>query len=260
MNANATAAHAAIQQTRQHYRHLRLDLPAKLVDTLAAIEARRERPYLRADPRAILDAVSAALAAGKDPATDKAVQTALARQQLATTSGLGALLDEQDAADQAAALREAAPTILEDLSRVVDQAGAVLEQARAMVPNLDLATPAALHSSQGSLIAMWGQAKDAADRLQRAVQVWQQVVSACRLASLSGSRNPLILADLTPDELARLNGRDAMAPVHAGHPLKLATPETYKQRCQRIDDHAAAVQAARAKEARTGRREAAAVA
>src|SRR5690606_36431533 len=88
-------------------------------------------------------------------------------------------------------------------------------------------------------VALWAEARDAIDHLNRVTQVWRLVVSACRLATLSGPYTPLILADLDADELDALPRTDAMAPVHAGHPLALADVETYRARCQRVEQQRA---------------------
>lgn len=257
MNADRILVHTAIQQTEQHYRHLDRELPEGLTQALEDIDAQRQRTLTPHNPIAMRDAVDAALAAGNDPATDPAVLVELARRQLQDVK-LGPLLDELAEQRRGAGLRQHAPVILADLALVVEEADATLTNARAEIPNLDPTDPTTITALKPGQMALWGEAREALDHLERVTQMWHLIVSACRLAPLNANKRPLILADLTGDELAALSDRTAMAPVHAGHHLELATPETYMQRCKRVDEDQAAEQAKREREARTGRREGAA--
>lgn len=250
MSSDDVMVSSAIQQTPQQYRHLGLKLPDGMADDLAQLDAPQDQPPAGADPAALRDAVAAARDAGKDPATDPAVLTELARHQLASLN-LGQLPVGQAGWRQRRAdvLRKHTPAILADLARVVEQADAALTKARkAGVNPVDTLPP-----GMPGQVPLWKQARDALTRLNRVEQLWGLLISSFHLAKRPQDRRALVLADLTPEQFLDLNGRDVMAAAHAGHRLTLATPETYIQRCRRIDDHLAE-QAARQERERTGRR------
>lgn len=239
MNVDTTLMSAAISQTRQHYRVLGLELPEALTQALARAEEMKKRTIPPYDAAALCEAVDAALDAGKDPAADETVRTQLARKGI-KESHVWQMLERLALERRGAALRDSAEQIIADLSGVVDRAHAVLVRARQEIPGLDVTDPTTISSLRPGQMALWGEARDAVDHLNRVTQVWHLVVSACRLATLSGPHNPLILADLDADELAALpRATDAMAPVHAGHPLVLADVETYRARCKRVEQQRA---------------------
>lgn len=254
MNTDRITVMTAIGQTRQHYRQLDRELPAGMVDALARIDEQANRTLPRHDPAGLVNAIDAALTAGKDPATDTAVLAELARKQLAELNP-AELFDNLAWQRRGDVLREYAPAIIADLAQVVEQADAVLDKARAAIPNLDTDDTTSVTTMRPAQMALWGEARVAVDHLDRVAQMWHLIVLACRLAPLDASRQPLILADLTPEQLAALDERRALAPVRAGHRLALADVDTYRQRCQRADEYVTEQAAKRAREARTGKRE-----
>lgn len=258
MNIETAMVDTAIGQTRQHYRHLGLELPESLTQALARAAATNERTIPPYDAAALCEAVDAALDEGRDPAADETVRTQLARKAI-KESNVWQMLEGLALQRRGEALRDSAGQIIANLSGVVDQANAVLVQARQEIPGLDVTDPSNVSTLRPGQMALWGEARDAVDHLNRVTQVWHLIVSACRLAPLGGPNNPLILADLSADELAALDrNTDAMAPVHAGHALALADVETYKQRVRSVEQQRAEQRAQRAREALTGRREASA--
>lgn len=250
MNADNMMVSTAIQQTIQQYRHLGLQLPEGMADELTQADAQQDQPPAGADPAALRDAVAAATDAGKDPATDPAVLTELARQQLASLN-LGQPVDGRAKWRQSRAevLHKHMPAILADLARVVEQADTDLAKARkAGVSPADTSPP-----TMAGQVPLWEQAQEALTRLNRVEQLWGLLVSAFRLAKRPQERRALVLADLNPEQFSDLNGRDALAAARAGHRLALATPDGYTQRCQRIDQHLAQQEARRERE-RAGKR------
>ena len=90
IKATALDLPASIQKTLDHYRDVQVDIAA-----LGNVNS--------ADPRLVATAALAALDAGKDPATDKATRTALARWLLG--SNFGSRLDEAAAQSAITAIR-----------------------------------------------------------------------------------------------------------------------------------------------------------
>jgi len=238
VTTTATLMSTAITQTMQHYRVLGLELPEALTLALARAEEMKRRTIPPYDAAALCAAVDAALDAGQDPAADETVRTQLARKAL-QEAHVGQMLERLARERRGAALRDCAEQIIADLSGVTDRAHAVLVRARQEIPRLNVTDPTTITSLRPGQVTLWAEARDAIDHLTRVTQVWHLVVSACRLATLSGPHTPLILADLDADELDALPSTDAMAPVHAGHPLALADVETYRARCRRVEQQRA---------------------
>ncbi|NES28950.1 hypothetical protein GCE86_19665 [Micromonospora terminaliae] len=250
MYADDTMVSATVQQIRQNYPRFGLQLPEGMADDLAQLDARKDEPQFAADPAALRAAVAAARDAGQDPATDETVRTELARQQLASLN-LGQLPDGRAGQRLADVLHKHTPAILADLAQVVEQGDAVLARARKAGVN-----PAEAYvNGAGQRVELWEKGQEALTRITHAAKIWGLLVAAFRLAERDPRRRALALADLTPEQLFALDGRDVIAAARAGHPLSLATPEEYTQRCRRIDQHLAEQEARRERELHTGRRE-----
>lgn len=210
-------------------------------------------------PAAVAEAYGAAVLAGKDPATDKATQHALTEHQLAQVATSGAL------AQVAARLRTEALTahasgIVDQLRHVVGDADQVLIAARAVFPRLDVREPEQVRGATPSQAAAWAKGRDAAARVQQAVSAWTSLNMALGHAVADPRRRPLILADLTADEIDALGGQvlggkpDALAALHAGHQLDLATFGEYTRRVDAVVAERAAEPARLAREAVEKRR------
>lgn len=255
MSTDHTTVMTAIGQTKQHYRALGLTLPKALTDGLADADATLQRGTLRRfDPGAYLDAIERALDDGRDPADDETVRSQLTRKAIAAAN-TWPLLEGRAAERRAAALRASAADIISDLSAVVTRADATLTQARAAVPNLNPDDTDSVRSLSPGQVTRWAEARDAVDQVKRVRQIWHLIMNACNLARTDPRHSPLVLASLSADELDALPGTDVTAIVAAGHSLDLATPETYRERCQAVADQLAEQKAQREREARTGRRE-----
>lgn len=185
-------------------------------------------------PAAVAEAYGAAVLAGKDPATDKATQHAVTAHQLAQVATSGAL------AQVAARLRTEALTahaagIIDQLRHVVADADQALRAAREVFPRLDAREPEQVRGATPTQASAWAKGRDATARVGQAVAAWTALNQALGRSTLDPRRRPLILADLTPDELDALGDRpDALAALHAGHQLDLATPEVYAARVDKV--------------------------
>ncbi|GIF06361.1 hypothetical protein Asi03nite_38990 [Actinoplanes siamensis] len=107
-------------------------------------------------------------------------------------------------------------------------------------------------------MATWGAAREYAHRAELVAQCWLVVAQVGRLANVHHDKRPLVLADLTAEQLAELGYRPkAEAVIEAGHRLSLASPQEFAARCQRVDEQrrqAAAAAEAANNAALTGRR------
>ncbi|WP_200210897.1 hypothetical protein [Micromonospora coerulea] len=250
MNTNA-----ALTMTRQHFRNLGLTLPAALTGDFADLDKAASRGAQPVRRSALAAAVLDALIADKDPATDATVLTELARQQLAERPNI---LGDEIEQRRRAILTTHAPTILDALTPVIAEADKALTTAREQIGDqLDLADGAVAQLRPAQMPA-WGAAREHAARVELVAQCWGIVAQFGRLASIPHDKKPLILADLTAEQLGELGHRPkAEAVIAAGHRLALASPEEFAARCQRVDEQrqeaAAKFEAAR-NAALTGRR------
>jgi hypothetical protein len=200
-------------------------------------------------PEAVADAYAAAVLAGRPPATDKAVQAALTAHQLTQVCSSGAL-SQVAARLRAEALTAHAAGIGDQLRHVVADADKVLIAAREVLPHLDAREPEQVRGASPDQAAAWARGRDAATRVQQAVAAWTALGSTLGLPGLDPRRRPLILADLTPDQLDALGHHpDAMLAVHAGHQIDLATPQVYTDRVDKVVAERAAEPARLAAEA-----------
>lgn len=232
-----SATRSALTIIRQHFPHLGLELPSDLAADLAEIDrVFADRDTINGNRRTLAEAVADAMAAGKDPATDKTVMVHLAREQmrLMNLDGELAAVAEDRRAD---ALRRHADAILNALSGVIDQADETLAEARERIPGLDLTDDDRVHTMAPEQMALWGRAREALAHVERVVQVYAMLLGACGLGILPPHRRPLVIAELSLSELNALGHQpNATAAVHAGHRLSLATPDTFAERLNRIED------------------------
>lgn len=136
--------------------------------TTAATEHRqilaRARMALEPNPAALVEAVTAALVAGRDVDTDEAVQTALARATVTErrTEVLRAL-----AAREAVILRDNRDAIVKACGKAAEGAYEALREAARVAPGLDrLATSERVLSAAPTVTAAWMAARDAQARLK----------------------------------------------------------------------------------------------
>lgn len=157
---------ASIQNTLDHHRHVRADINA-----LGNVNS--------ADPRLVATTALAALDAGKDPATDKATRTALARWLLG--SNFGSRLDEAAALTAITEIRADDKEFIAALDQVfvgiVDQ----LRTSHAVLAPLGIET--GLRTQLGQLANLGGDAitarlswTDAIGRLKPVRRLYETVV------------------------------------------------------------------------------------
>lgn len=232
---NVFTARTALMMIRQHFRNLGLTLPAKMVTDLGALDtASGNLATLRPNPRALGSAILDALTAADDPATDTTVRTELARQQLAATADrlVGDMAEER----RNAILTAHAPGLLAALTPVIDAADKALTTAREQIGDqLDL-TDAAITGLRPAQMAAWGAAREHAGRVELAAQCWAIVAQHAGLAHIPHDKRPLVVADLTAEQLGQLGHRpQPRAVIAAGHRLNLASPDEFTARCERVD-------------------------
>lgn len=229
------------------------DWPADLQAALAAADTVADSTPT-GTPDAVAEAYAAAVLAGKAPATDKATQLALTEHQLAQVATSGQLA-QVAARLRAEALTAHAAGIIDQLRHVVNDADKVLIAAREVFPRLDAREPEQVRGATPSQAAAWAKGRDATARVGQAVAAWTALAAALSLSTLDPRRRPLILADLTPDELDSLGFHpDALAALHAGHQLDLATFDEYTRRVAAVVADRAAEPARFAAEAHAKRR------
>jgi hypothetical protein len=224
-----------VQQT---YRHLNLQVPQALLDDLTAVDNATGQGPGRDGFDNLLGAILAAVAAGKDPAADKAVQTELFRRQLADGQILDAL--GRIASDKrAAVLRRHAPALVEVMRPTVEAADSQLAELREVIPPDALFRVDAVASLQPEHMAAWGRGRENLDRLRYVEAAWRVLAGALGMYD-HPTRRPLALADLTAEQLAELGPKATAADVvRAGHPLSLATFDEYDERVARVTEQEA---------------------
>ncbi|MCG5462170.1 hypothetical protein MED01_007048 [Micromonospora sp. MED01] len=231
MNTNA-----ALSLTRQHFRTLGLELPGTLTATLTELDTAHARAANIRRPGALRAAVLDALIADQDPADDPTVLTELARQQLSDSYVISVLGEEIDVRRRAA-LDANAPAILDALKSAIVEADKVIAAAREIVgDDLMLTDPDAVSKLRPHQLTPWATAREASTRVELVMQCWLLISQSARLVSIDLNKKALILADLTAEQLDDLGYRpNPNQVIGAGHRLSLATPETYIERCNAVD-------------------------
>jgi hypothetical protein len=234
---------SAIMLIGQALDRLGIDRPDGYTAELAEVDRwAAAADQLGADRRALAEAVAAALADGRDPATDKAVTAHLTRATL-VRENIGPAVAEVADDRRAAALARHAPALHAALAAEVRRLDKALAAARTAVgPALPRALTDPGHAA-GTLrpdqLGPWGAARDAVARLGTVVQAWRQVTVATGTVppQSKGPALMLAVADLDApdlDRIARDHGHDPTAPAIAGHRLALADPDEFHKRQAKI--------------------------
>lgn len=237
---------------------LGVHLPATLVreaDELQAA-ARRLREH-RHNHGALVAATVDALRDGRDPATDPLVQEHVTRAGLFATE-IGRAVEQHVADLLLPLLREHTPAIVDAFGAVVTDADTLLTQVREQLPDdVDLTDPLAAIRLQPGLLQLWGEGRQAVDRVQKVVGAWSLLTTTTGQASTTRQHLPLVVADLGATGLDTI-GSDVKRVHDAGVQLVLATPDTYRERVGRAErerEQAAAERQAEAQRQITGRRQ-----
>lgn len=244
---STVTAQTVLQQIRQHFKHLDLSLPKKLAAELAEVEDMALR-FTPANAGGVAEALHAAQVAGRDPATDEAVRTALTRMLLVHHSGaINAAQESVQEKARRSALVKHAPDLIETMRPVVEAAERDIAKAREVLAtdNLRLDDQKMIGSLDSSRLAPWANAREALLRVERVQEVWTYIASATRLAAVEPETKALIVVDIDDlQSVSRLdNGgfgdlyrkSDARAAVEAGLPMSLATFAEYGERVAAVN-------------------------
>jgi hypothetical protein len=243
VNHATRQAAAQAQMLFQHLRALDLAPPPTLVDRLAELDRWADvDAALVHDPRALATAVADAIAAGKDPATDKQVTALLARSALASAQ-VGPVVAEVAGERRLAALDTAADEVVGLLAEEVARLDGVLRAAREVVGarlSRALADPATAASTlPAPHLSAWGQARDALGRLSVVTKAWRQLGQCTGRANVPARTADLVLIVAAPDAatLSRVvadHGTTEQAAALGGLDLSLATFAEYHERLANI--------------------------
>lgn len=191
-------------------------------------------------PSDVSGAVLAALAAGKDPATDQGVRNAvIGREVNATANGIADRLGQRGETF----LRENADELLGMFAKPFDAAVAALSDAAERLGDLDLDDTRAVIAKGGDAAATWASAQDAEKAIASIQTVWKQVATLVPGMSSPDSRyRMLVIADIEPGAYLEQELNTAAAHLRPfelarrGHRLSLATPTVLTQRIAALQD------------------------
>ncbi|MDV6293308.1 hypothetical protein [Rhodococcus aetherivorans] len=171
---------------------------------------------------------------GRDLTTDKTL-TALATRHILAKTPVPDILEAHADTLRRQLLTDHADALLDELDTAFQPAADTIAEAREKIPTLDLSHREAIANAPTNRMTLWGQAFDAADHIRTVVSLWALIGTYTRrINGIQNDMRPLILADLTGDELVQLTDRTADAPILAGLPLDLATPDDFHARCERV--------------------------
>jgi hypothetical protein len=227
--ATRTAAPLVLATTKR----LGVEVPKPLADALARVDRLRNERRTIDDTPDVTAAVAAAIWAGKDPLTSKEVQRAALATQLKELN-IGHRLGDYADQHAAAALVEHADALIEAWRPVVEKADQVLRRFRELVPGVDPLHPDLPAGLPTAALTPWGEAREAAAQLEQLGKGWQALAGA-GAAYIPQNSRPLIVADLTLDQLEQLGTNakcDAVASLDVS--LDLASPSTFTERVQKI--------------------------
>lgn len=209
-------------------------LPKPVTDAIAAGQQLREAHREGAlDAPDLTAAVAAALWAGKDPLTSKDVQRAALAHQLRQASVFDRL-DHYARARVAEAIVEHADAIIDTWRPVIAKADDALREFHRLAPDADLADTSLANQLPTHALTPWGRAREASGLLDQVGQGWQAIANAARIPIPHNAR-PLIVADLTLDQVDELGGRPTCAAVaRIDVPLDLANLATFTDRARRL--------------------------
>lgn len=174
-------------------------------------------------------AVLDALAEGRDPATDPAVQAALNARALLVASGA---LDDALAIRAQTFIETNAAQLLEACRKPFDRAAATLADAHDFLGDVDLTDSRAVLATGGNAATAWAQANDAERTIAAIVKAWKLVAQLTRAIPYH-HRHPLLVTVAPPADDYLEHAASVATPwdaVRRGWTLDLATPESYAAR------------------------------
>jgi hypothetical protein len=224
---------AAVTVLRSDLTALGLQPPAGLLQALSDAEnGVIGLPDPHTARAALHAAVGAALAAGKDPAHDKAVIAALPAERLAQPD-IADIAETTAAARIRHALDDHADRIVADLAALVDDANPPIRDAHDADMNPDtILNTAPQDTWSAARTTCWALAHEAVTKVDRATSAWWRLGTALgHLTESNAITRPLALVDVTKpyDQLPEL-ARGWRVTAASGLPLALADFEQYNQR------------------------------
>lgn len=240
----------ALSLFRQLARAIGTDLPAEVNAAIdAANSLRRIRlDDLFGDTPDLATAVAAAVREGVDVVTHPGVQRALAVGEL-SRANIGTQLISVAEGEIVAALTEHAAAIVETWRPAAEKAGADIAAFRAIAPGVDLAADDVVSKLPPRALTPWGKARDAVMLLDQIGKGWDHLATVTGMANVTFGRRPLVLADLTLEQLTELGHHPKAGAVsQLDVAIDLASPDVFRERAARMDksraDQAAAQAAA----------------
>lgn len=215
-------------------RKLGVDLPKPLAAAFADADRLRSPEALeQLNDASLTAAVADAIFTGRDVLASKDVQRAVTALTLSQFN-IEHRLSEHAYERSAAALQAHADAVIETWRPVVVQINAAFVRFRAIAPGVDPLDPDLPAGLPTKALTPWGEAKDAAARLEQVAQGWRALASVGVAYMPEGTR-PLVVADLTFEQLDGLGLRPSAQDVaRFDVPLDLATTQTFAERVERI--------------------------
>lgn len=180
-------------------------------------------------------AVTAALLADREPATDPDVQSIVTAQTLTANVMLPQTIAAAALERIAVACRENTSKILAGWTAAFDQAVNDMTKAHARIGDLSLDDTTSIMAKGNDIADVWASASTAVQTLDAVIAGWTSLVQLTRAAQIKPDHRPLRIAALTYDQWqelpAKLTVWDAL---RAGLTLSLPTLEEYRKRVAQI--------------------------
>jgi hypothetical protein len=183
---------------------------------------------------ALMDATIAALDAGRDPASDPAVQRAHLAMQIGASDGMGRMVGDVVAGQTAQVFSEHADAIVKAWVGPFNKAAATLARCHERIGDVSLEDTAEIMRMGGDIARVWADARDAATTIERIDFAWSALALLTRFAPLDPRFPALRITSATPDEW-QASGFERQTPgawavQRAGLALSLADGAEYVHR------------------------------
>lgn len=232
MNLNRT--HANIVLTT--YEALSLKPPKAVTEAQQLREMLEARSgSLGAGVGELAAAVVAALADGREPASDPEVQRVTTAMAL-TNQGLSGAVAAAGLDAVTQACRANVDAIIAHWRKPFIAAADTLTQAHRRIGDLDLNDAPSILPKGGDIAEVWSRAQAAARTIDVVINGWSNLLSLTRSAPIQPQHRPLRLADMTLQDYRGLpSGIDAWGVIRAGLTLSLPSVEEYRGRVSAIE-------------------------
>lgn len=242
LSLDSIAAATAYDFAVKHANKGGYKIPAALTRDMQQLEQLDRASLPEIDRDELATALATAVLENRDPLADETVKRATLRASLKDL-GYGTLLAGYAEKQRVEVLRKYLPALIKTWAKVVAEADQIIEQARHLIPGLNLTDGNQIHRLEPAQMSTWGEAKAAAQRAANITETWSMCALATNTARIQPGTHALILADLTAPDLDNLGHQPKTEDViRAGHSLALATIDDYKQRITRIEAQRQAAQ------------------